>query len=100
MSPRSAPLLTWGSKTHAQLRSPAMLFVSRCWRSAQNAVGLVDNARLDEALEAWPATARAEIAATGSEKRLRPAEMRPGQSNPGSISGDAMAEAFRRAGSA
>jgi protein Tex len=56
--------------------------------------------RLDQALEARPATARAEIAATGSEKRPRPAEMRPGRSNPGSISGDAMAEAFRRAGSA
>jgi len=42
-----------------------------------------------KALEAQPATARAEIAATGSEKRLRPA---------GSTSGDAMAEAFRRAG--
>jgi protein Tex len=43
--------------------------------------------RLDQALEARPATARAEIAATG--KHLRPA---------GSTSGDAMAEAFRRAG--
>jgi protein Tex len=56
--------------------------------------------RLDQALEALPATARAEIAATGSGKRLRPAEMRLGRSNRGSISGDAMAEAFRRAGSA
>jgi len=45
--------------------------------------------RLDQALEARPATARVEIAATGSEKRLRPA---------GSTSGDTMAEAFRRAG--
>jgi hypothetical protein len=54
--------------------------------------------RLDQALEAQPATARAEIAATGSEKRLRPAEMRPGRSNPVPASGDAMAEAFRRAG--
>jgi protein Tex len=42
-----------------------------------------------QALEARPATARAEIVATGSEKRLRPA---------GSTRGDAMAEAFRRAG--
>jgi uncharacterized protein len=56
--------------------------------------------RLDQAPEARPATASAEIGATGSEKRLRPAETRPGRSNPGSISGDAMAEAFRRAGSA
>jgi uncharacterized protein len=47
--------------------------------------------RLDQALEAGPATTSAEIAATGSEKRLRPAE---------STSGDEMAEAFRRGGSA
>ena len=47
--------------------------------------------RLDQALEAGPATTSAEIAATGSEKRLRPAE---------STSGDAMAEGFRRSGSA
>jgi protein Tex len=45
--------------------------------------------RLDQALEARPTTARAEIAATGSEKRLRPA---------GSTGGAAMAEAFQRAG--
>jgi uncharacterized protein len=45
--------------------------------------------RLDQAPEARPATGRVEIAATGSEKRLRPAE---------STSSDAMAEAFRRAG--
>jgi len=45
--------------------------------------------RLDQALEERPATARAEIAARGSEKPLRPA---------GSTSGDTMAEAFRRAG--
>ena len=45
--------------------------------------------RLDQALEERPATARAEIAATGSETRLRPA---------GSTSGETMAEAFRRAG--
>jgi uncharacterized protein len=53
--------------------------------------------RLDQALEARPAPACAEIAATGSEKRLRPAERRPGQSKPGSTNGDAMGEAFRRA---
>src|SRR5215467_8480935 len=40
--------------------------------------------RLDQALEARPATARAEIAATGSGKRLRPGETFPGRSNPGS----------------
>ena len=45
--------------------------------------------RLDHAAEARPTTARAESAATGSERRLRPAA---------STSGDAMAEAFRRAG--
>jgi len=45
--------------------------------------------RLDQALEARPATARAEIAATRSEKRLRSAA---------STSGDAMTAAFRRAG--
>ena len=45
--------------------------------------------RLDQALKERPATARAEIAATGSERRLRPA---------GSTSDDTMAEAFRRAG--
>jgi len=54
--------------------------------------------RLDQALEARPATASAETAATGSEKRLRPAEKRPGRSNPGSTSVGAMAEAFRQAG--
>jgi len=56
--------------------------------------------RRDQAPEARPATTSAEIAATRSEKRLRTAEMRPGRGNPGAISGDAMAEAFRRAGSA
>jgi len=54
--------------------------------------------RLDQALEARPATARAEIAATGSGKRLRPGETFPGRNDPGSASGDAMSEAFRRAG--
>jgi protein Tex len=54
--------------------------------------------RLDAAPEARPTTARAEVAPTGSDKRLRPAEMRAGRSNPVPASGDAMAEAFRRAG--
>jgi len=45
--------------------------------------------RLDQAPEARPAPESAGIAATRSKKRLRPAE---------SSSGDAMAEAFRRAG--
>ena len=54
--------------------------------------------RLDQAPEARPTTARAEIAPAGSEKRLRPGETRAGSSNPGSVSSDAMAEAFRRAG--
>src|SRR5271169_3909428 len=54
--------------------------------------------RLEEAPEARPTTARAAIAPTGSDKRLRPAQMRAGRSNPVPASGDAMAEAFRRAG--
>ena len=54
--------------------------------------------RLDQAPEARPTTARAEIALAGSEKRLRPGETRAGLNNPGSASGDTMAEAFRRAG--
>src|SRR3989440_8437552 len=54
--------------------------------------------RLDQAPEARPTTARAEIAPKGSEKRLRPAEMRADRSKPVPASGDAMAEAFRRAG--
>src|SRR5262249_23629164 len=45
--------------------------------------------RLDQTLKARRAPARAEIAATGLGKRLRPA---------GSPSGDGMAEAFRQAG--
>jgi uncharacterized protein len=44
--------------------------------------------RLDQAQEARPATARGEVAAKGSDKRLRSA---------GSGGGDTMAEAFRRA---
>ena len=54
--------------------------------------------RLDQALEARPSTARAEIPPTESEKRFRSAETRAGRSNPVPASGDAMAEAFRRAG--
>jgi protein Tex len=54
--------------------------------------------RLDKAPEAQPTTARTEIAPAGSEKRLRPAETRAGRSNPAPASGEAMAEAFRRAG--
>jgi uncharacterized protein len=54
--------------------------------------------RLDQALEARTATARAEIPPTGSEKCLRPGETRAGRSNSVPASGDSMAEAFRRAG--
>ena len=53
--------------------------------------------RLDEAPEARPTTARAEIAPKGSEKPLRPAETRADRSNSAPATGDAMAEAFRRA---
>jgi len=54
--------------------------------------------RLDEAPQARPTTAPTEIAPTRAERRLRPAETRAGRSNPAPPSGDAMAEAFRRAG--
>jgi protein Tex len=54
--------------------------------------------RLDQALEARPTTARAEIPPTGSEKRVRLPKTRAGRSNTVPASGDAMAEAFRRAG--
>ena len=54
--------------------------------------------RLDQALEARPSTARAETPPTESEKGFRSAEMRVGRSNPVPATGDAMAEAFRRAG--
>jgi hypothetical protein len=54
--------------------------------------------RLDQVPEARPTTGRAEIARTESDKRLRPAETRAGRSNSVPASGDAMAEAFRRAG--
>ena len=53
--------------------------------------------RLDQAPEARPTIARADIAPMGSDKRLRPAETRVGRSNSVPASGDAMAEAFRRA---
>jgi uncharacterized protein len=51
--------------------------------------------RLDEA---QPSTTSTEIAPTGSEKRLRPAEAWAGRNSSVPASGDAMAEAFRRAG--
>jgi uncharacterized protein len=54
--------------------------------------------RLDQAPEARPTTARPDIAPTGSGKRLRPAETRAARSNSVPASGDAMTEAFRRAG--
>jgi uncharacterized protein len=54
--------------------------------------------RLDQTPEARPTTASTEIGPTGSEKRLRPAEARAGRSNSEPANGDAMAEAFRRAG--
>jgi len=54
--------------------------------------------RLDQAPEARPTIARADVAPVGSDKRLRPAETRVGGSNSVPASGDAMAEAFRRAG--
>src|SRR2546428_289528 len=54
--------------------------------------------RLDQAPEVRLTKARAEIAPTGSDKRLRPAETRADRSNSVPASGDAMAEAFRRAG--
>ena len=53
--------------------------------------------RLDQVREARPTTTRAEVGATGSEKRLRPGTTRAGPGNPGTASGEAMAEAFRRA---
>jgi protein Tex len=54
--------------------------------------------RLDQASEARSTTTRAEIGTAGSAKRLRPGETLVGATNPRSASGDAMAEAFRRAG--
>ena len=54
--------------------------------------------RLDQAPEPRPTTARAEIARTELDKRLRPVETRVGRGNSGPTGSDAMAEAFRRAG--
>src|ERR1700737_3236796 len=54
--------------------------------------------RLDEAPVTRSMSARAETAPTESQKRLRPAETGPGRSNSIPATGDAMAEAFRRAG--
>ena len=54
--------------------------------------------RLDEVSKSRPTTPGAEIASSGSEKRLRRAETRADRSNPGPAGRDAMAEAFRRAG--
>jgi hypothetical protein len=51
----------------------------------------------NQAPEARPTIARADIAPMGSDKRLRPAETRVGRGNFVPASGDAMAEAFRRA---
>jgi uncharacterized protein len=53
--------------------------------------------RLDEASQARPTKARAEIGPTGSDKRFQ-RETRAGRNNSVPASGDAMAEAFRRAG--
>ena len=54
--------------------------------------------RLDQAPEARPTAARSEIAPKESDKRFRPADRRAGRNNSLPTSGDAMAEAFRRAG--
>ena len=54
--------------------------------------------RLDEASQARPTTAPTGIAPTGAKKRRRPAETRSDRGNSAPASGDAMAEAFRRAG--
>jgi uncharacterized protein len=54
--------------------------------------------RLDETPAARSTAARSEIAPTGSEKGLRPVEKRAVRSNSLPASGEAMAEAFRRAG--
>jgi uncharacterized protein len=54
--------------------------------------------RLDEPSATTPTAARTEFGPPGSEKRLRPAETRAGRSNSVPATGDAMAEAFRRAG--
>ena len=53
--------------------------------------------RLDESSVTRPTSALTEFGPTVSEKRLRPAETRAGRSNSVPATGDAMAEAFRRA---
>jgi protein Tex len=53
--------------------------------------------RLDESPATRPTAARTEFSPTG-EKRVPPAETRAGRSNSVAVTGDAMAEAFRRAG--
>jgi len=54
--------------------------------------------RLDDAPEARATRARAEIATTAFERPLRHAQTRSGRSDAVPATGDAMAEAFRRAG--
>jgi uncharacterized protein len=54
--------------------------------------------RLDQAPEARPTAARSEIAPKESDKRFRPADRRADRNNSLPTGGDAMAEAFRRAG--
>jgi uncharacterized protein len=54
--------------------------------------------RLDESPATRPTAARTEFGPAGSEKRLRPAETCAGRSNSVPATGDAMSEAFRRAG--
>jgi uncharacterized protein len=56
--------------------------------------------RLDEAPATRPTAARNEFGPAGSVKCLRPAETGAGRSNSVPATGEAMAEAFRRAGSA
>ena len=53
--------------------------------------------RLDESSVTRPTSARTEFGPRVSEKHLRPAETRAGRSNSVPATGDAMAEAFRRA---
>jgi uncharacterized protein len=54
--------------------------------------------RLDEPLTTRPTAALTKFYPPGSEKRPRPAETRAGRSDSVPATGDAMAEAFRRAG--
>jgi len=54
--------------------------------------------RLDDAAEAQPTKARTEIAPTKPDKPFRLAEARAGRNNSAPAGGDAMIEAFRRAG--